>query len=185
MSFLVGLTQPAQKVPCLSWLDQPNQRFLTSLSSFLGGAEQSKNEPNQMIVKVLEWIFLTSGPVELVPSQPPVFELSSMSPAGIMIIFHLIIIPFILLKMKGDPLFEDKLPPSFFIVALLLLFFEPAKVALCYSTTGGNPIEFYPAPPEEAELPEPLSPPPEIPELPQPGTRIGDANCPSGSVCSS
>ena len=77
------------RFPCLSWLDQPNQRFLTSLSSFLGGAEQSKNEPNQMIVKVLEWIFLTIAPCDAAePWQLGFQDAATPMMEGIMDLHH-------------------------------------------------------------------------------------------------
>jgi hypothetical protein len=48
------------KLPFLSWLSQP---VISNKSLFfLGGAEQSKNEPKQMIV--LEWQFLTIAPCD-------------------------------------------------------------------------------------------------------------------------
>lgn len=125
-----------------------------------------------MTIKVLECIFLTLGPVELVPSQPPVFEFRSISPITIMLIFNLVILPVILLKMRGDPFFKDKSPfTPFFMFPFFLLylsFIAPEKEALCDS--GGiemPPIEFYPPAPAEAELPEPVSPPPPPPEIPE------------------
>ena len=50
-----------------AFLGWTNRRFPSSgeqeqVSLFLGGAEQSKNEPNQMIV--LEWLFLTIAPCD-------------------------------------------------------------------------------------------------------------------------
>jgi hypothetical protein len=82
--------------------------------------------------------------------------------------------------ISGESLFRDLEQPSR----------EPAPNIPPVEQPSREPAPNIPPvePPEEAELPEPLSPPPpppEIPELPQPGTRIGDANCPSGSVCSS
>ncbi|KAK4538924.1 hypothetical protein RGQ29_032160 [Quercus rubra] len=55
MSFLVGKPQPAIFV-FLHWESKKKSPF------FCGGAEQSKNEPNQMIV--LEWLFLTIAPCD-------------------------------------------------------------------------------------------------------------------------
>ncbi|KAL2223622.1 UNVERIFIED_CONTAM: cytochrome c oxidase subunit 2, partial [Sesamum indicum] len=53
----------AQRLPCLSWLDQGDSRLpRASLSFLFGGAEQSKNEPKKMIV--LECLFLTIAPCD-------------------------------------------------------------------------------------------------------------------------
>lgn len=40
------------KIPCLSWLVNPTGDFRQVFLHFLGGADQSKNEPNQMKNKV-------------------------------------------------------------------------------------------------------------------------------------
>ena len=130
-----------------------------------------------MIVKVLEFLFLTSGPVELVPSEPPVFcGFGSPGVFGIMIIFNLIVIPLLILKMRRDSFFDSyfhssasfMLVPFFFI---WMFFVAPSKTAFCEPMIGSPPIEFYPAPPAEAEVPAPPAPPPPppvIPELAQP-----------------
>lgn len=99
-----------------------------------------------------------------------------MSPAGIMVLFHFIIIPVILLRIKRNDNKMEGLPfpPVSFFAAILfvILCVVPAKVALCDSSIMGSPIEFYPPrPAAEPGVPEPLSPPPpppEIPELAQP-----------------
>ena len=46
----------------LGWVGKTSD-FLRKSPFFLGGAEQKKNETNQMIV--LEWLFLTMAPVEI------------------------------------------------------------------------------------------------------------------------
>lgn len=125
----------------------------------------------------LDLLFLTLGPVELVPTEPPFFGFyvfGSISPViRIMLIFNCIIIPVILLKMKEDPLLNSVCRSQSFFFAILFFFFfiAPRKAALCDTQIVAPPIEFYPAPPAGAEFPEPLSPPPprpEIPELAQP-----------------
>ena len=128
----------------------------------------------------LDLLFLTLGPVELVPTEPPFFGFyvfGSISPVRIMLVFNCIIIPVILFKMKEDPFLNSiwRSQSLFFAIPCLLFSFffliAPRKAAFCDTQIVAPPIEFYPAPPAEAEVPEPLSPPPprpEIPELAQP-----------------
>jgi hypothetical protein len=96
-------------------------------------------------------------------------------PFSIFFLFNLIIIPFIFIKMKRDPLVAPYLKgPSFrtFILFLIsfVVVFQPVT-ALCEPAIESPPFEFYPALPAEAEVPAPPSPPPPppvIPELAQP-----------------
>jgi len=131
-----------------------------------------------MCPSFIDFLFLTLGPVELVPMEPTRFHfclVSGITPLGIMILFHLIIIPVILLKMRLDPIFDDKLgfrSGSGFVILFLIVIFSPSRVLGAYDTRLViAPGEFYPAPTAEAEFPHPVSPPPpppDIPELAQP-----------------
>ena len=125
----------------------------------------------------IHFLFLTVGPVELVPMEPTLFEfclISEITPVGIMIKWKRIIIPVILLRMRLDPIFDDKLSfrYCFPLVLFLIVIFAPSRVLFAYDTRQIiAPGEFYPAPTAEAEFPHPVSPPPpppDIPELAQP-----------------
>ena len=95
---------------------------------------------NQFSMDFIHFLFLTLCPVELLPMEPPLFEfclVSEITPVGIMILFHCLIIPVILLKIRLDPIFDDKLGfrsgSAFVILFISFIFIAPAKSAGCVS----------------------------------------------------
>jgi hypothetical protein len=131
-------------------------------------------------IPFLNNLFLTVGPVEVVATVPTestflLIPLKMAEPFAIFFLYNIIIIPLIIVQMKREPLVARYFKgPAFRTIILFfvsfVVVFQPVT-AFCEPAIESPPVEFYPAPPAEAEVPAPPSPPPPppvIPELPQP-----------------
>ena len=142
----------------------------------------------------LEWLFFTSGPVELVPNEPSSGEFFF---SAVSLAFHtkqvnylfffsfFIVASAVILRMKRDPvliaLFRSRpltMRPFFFAIAFLLIICVNIQIAAC---DGGIPSpvpNLHPEVPPDTGVPQgapvQIPVPPEIPQLEEPLMSVED-----------
>ena len=143
---------------------------------------------NKGDVLFLEWLFFTSGPVELVPNEPSSgeFIFSTVSLAfhtkQVNYLFYFsffIVASAVILHMKRDPvliaLFRSRpltMRPFFFAIAFLLIICVNIQIAACDGGIPSPVAGLHPEVPPDTDVPQgapvQIPVPPEIPQLDRP-----------------